>query len=283
MPQGNPRPGELYLHFKQKLYQVVTVAEQTETGERLVVYQALYGAFRTYARPYDSFVGPVDRKKYPDARQRYRFQLVERKGAGNPPAEPGKEVAPPEGTPPEAWRGKEPESAPPEAWRGKGPESAPPEAWRGKGPESAPPEAGRGKEPESAPPEAWRGKVSGGALEAAGRRKAPEAGRGKAPEGTPLEAWRGKKPESALPGAGASEEELNRFREEKMMEFLDAETMEEKYKILLEMEGCITDRMINNLAVALDVVVKEGPLDLRYEELKVCIRTFQRYEISRLR
>lgn len=172
MPQGNPKPGEFYLHFKQKLYQILTVAKHSETGEALVVYQALYDGFETYARPLEMFVSPVDKEKYPNAAQEYRFQLVE------------------------PDRGEEPKE------REKG--------------------------------EKQQGNFS-----------------------------------------------PKRTAEEKMMAFFDAGTMEEKYSILQEMRDDITDRMINNMAVVLDVVIEEGDLDQRYEELKRCVRTFQKYEVER--
>ena len=147
-------------------------SEHSETKEPLVIYQALYGRFQTYARPLEMFVSPVDVEKYPNAPQEYRFQLTE-------------------------------------------------------------PQEGAGTAPDS----------KGGGV-----------------------------PKNSLSGGTP---------EEKMMAFFDARTMEEKYGILLEMRSCITDLMINNMAVVLDVVIEEGELDQRYEELKHCVRTFQKYGFER--
>lgn len=196
-----PKPHEIYRHFKGSLYQITAIAQHSETGEMLVIYQALYGDFKIYARPLAMFMEKLDQEKYPGAGQEYRFELQ----GGTSDTGRGTETA--------------------------GGTTEPAGTWK----------AGIGTEPADA--------------ETAGVQTG-DSGR----EG---------------------EEELH--IDPLVMEFLEADTYEERLNIMVGLHHRITHEMINTMAVASDVEVPEGELEERYEGLKNCLLTLQKYECTRLR
>ena len=191
MMDRTPKPGELYRHFKNKLYQIVTVATHSETGEKLVIYQALYDNFGVYARPLDMFVSEVDHEKYPDVKQKYRFERI---------------------TPQTKQTDTQVKS------------------------------------------EAVRQSAA----------KMPEAG----------------SVQVQTSKAQVADADDDQAPNPQLIKFLDADTLEEKYNILVSMSDTITDRLLDDMAVVMDVVLPAAPLMVRYEDLKNIIRTRQHYEFA---
>lgn len=153
-----PKAGETYRHFKGNLYKVIAIAKHTETEEELVIYQSVEHLQEIYARPLEMFTGKVDKEKYPQSVQEYRFERYD---------------------------------------------------------------------------------------------------------------------------SMQNSEEVN--IDPMVLEFLEADTYEQKLNILAGLHHRITDEMITTMAVASDVEVAEGDLEERYESLKACLLTFDKYECSRLR
>lgn len=197
--RADPKPQELYRHFKGNIYQIRCLARHTETREMMVVYQAMYDTFEIYVRPLSMFMEEVDHVKYPDVRQRYRFELLQ---------------------------------------------------------------------------DAKQEAVAGDTVSFRVKETQPEV-----PQEDP----------GMEEGQDGSEQIQEEEQEQELnldplvMEFLDADTYEQRLNILVALHGRITDEMINTMAVAVDLEVKEGDLETRYEELKNCLLTFEKYECNRLR
>lgn len=193
----NPRPQEIYRHFKGNIYQIITLARHSETGAKMVVYQQLYAPYEVYARPLEMFMSRIDTRKYPNEKQAYRFEKLD------------------------VW-GEECVEKPRET-------SA----------ETLNRILGRGK-------------------------KEPPA-----QEAPVKESDSGNTEENGLdPG---------------LLEFLDADSYEKKLQVLSSLHPRITDAMIDTMAVSLDTEVKEGDIETRYNEIKNCLLTMERFECNRLR
>ena len=206
-----PKPHEIYKHFKGNLYQVVTIAEHSETGEQLVIYQALYGDFKTYARPLVMFTGEVDRQRYPEVTQRFRFEL--------------------QGT-----------------------------------------DADRQiRETEAAGVEQTTVTASQPAAQAT-----PIVAQNIAAQATATAAQT-----TIAPVSPAEDEEP--ALDPLVLEFLDADSYEEKLNILAGLHHRITNEMITTMAISCDIEVNDGEPEERYEELKNCLLTMEKFECNRLR
>lgn len=75
--------GRVYRHFKGDCYLAEALAFDSETGEQVVVYRKLYGDGALWVRPVKMFLEEVDREKYPNAQQKYRFELLEIESKGH--------------------------------------------------------------------------------------------------------------------------------------------------------------------------------------------------------
>ena len=69
--------GKKYKHFKGHEYKVLMIARDSETLKDVVIYEALYGNHIIWARDYDMFNSLVDKEKYPNIEQKYRFEQID--------------------------------------------------------------------------------------------------------------------------------------------------------------------------------------------------------------
>ncbi len=196
MNEREVKQGEFYKHFKNKIYQIITVASHSETREAMVVYQALYGDFQTYVRPYSMFVSEVDREKYPEVKQKYRFAKYDVN-------------------------------------------------------------SGRIIEEDT---------IQVNRIESLGKER--------------KEITNVVQEESSVQNHSSHEEgEISPL----LLAFLDCNTYEDKLDKFVMMKNKVDDRLLNDIAMSLDITVESNNVKDKYEEIKSCLLTFVHFEDNRMR
>lgn len=238
-----PKPHEIYKHFKGNLYQIVTIAQHSETGEQLVIYQAMYGEFKIYARPLAMFTSEVDKVKYPEVQQRFRFEL---QGADAD----------------RQTRESDAVSGAQDASTGAAQDSATQAVPTATAQDTA----------------IWTAQAA--TVQDAATVAAQTTAQDAATQAEPTTSVATQPVPSAAHIEVAEEEPT---LDPLVLEFLDADSYEQKLNILAGLHHRITDEMITTMAIACDIEVNDGETEARYEELKNCLLTMEKFECNRLR
>lgn len=242
-----PQPGEFYRHFKGKFYQIKALAKDAGTLEMQVVYQALYGSFGVWVRPLSEFMSPVDRDKYPEAGQTWRFEKV---------------------LPEELTAAAEMNAAAPGIRSEASAEKISGESSTRLNKSAATSAADLSAEEQNEisagrPVQTIKGK-------SADQTDSPEK-----MESVQI-ADQPDTPEKTEPV-----EEDSYTLDPLVEKFLDADNIADKLRILDALRPRVTDAMIDTMAIASGVEVAEGDVQNRLWDLRECLRTIERYEQTR--
>ncbi len=271
----NPRPQEIYRHFKGNIYQIITLARHSENGMKMVVYQQLYAPYEVYVRPLEMFMSKIDARKYPNETQIYRFEKIDTRGEEN--AGTQKETSS-ETLTRVLNRGKTQSVPAPEEQKTTLAEVKNAEVENVSG--NVQPWTTLA-EVKNAEVENVSGNVQMWTTLAEVKNAEVENVSRNVQMWTTLAEVKNAEVENVSGNVQPSEEEFT--LDQGLVEFLDADTYEKKLQILSALHPRITDAMIDTMAVSLDTEVKEGDIEMRYNEIKNCLMTMERFECNRLR
>lgn len=271
-----PRAGELYKDAANRTYQVAAVAVHANTGEHMVVYQALYGDFGVYTMPLKQFFSEIDKEKYPQAVQQHLFEKINKAvPAGDLTGESNKLSSMEDGFEKNQAAGVPADSAQkPEIQQG----GTFVQALKARTGNSSKPAAStvQSRPRTQSPAESRRvlrhhetDPFREGDHDYEKRRRQLE------------EREQRREMFRRTQNSESASDELR--ANPCLIKFLEAETYEDKFRVLREIQDDITDRLIDDIAVVLDVVIPEGDLHDRFRQLQSIILTRQKYEINRFR